>query len=226
MATGISRNLDQTGSLKEYWAYYYDSSIGSYDHVVVNLQYAFRVAVSETYNISTNTSDVTFKLYVKCLGYSPGVLYPDYRFKLDGSEIDALGGNYNTANASVSFGTDLSQFYPININGSASSYTKTGIAHGSTGQKQIKIEIVPRTDANISLAARNGVTGDPQFFFYSGLNTGITFNVDLTNIPRGMVNIYNGSSWGKYIPYIYNGSQWVQYMPYVYNGSSWNLYGG
>lgn len=226
MATGISRNLDLSGSRREFWGYNYNPSTGSYDHIILYLEYVFRIAISETYNISTNTSDVNFKLYIKCLGSSPGVLYPDYDIKVDGTIIDALGGNYNTGSASVSFGSDLSQFYPINKSGSAISYTKTGIAHGSTGQKQLKIEIVPHTDANVTIAARNGVSDTPPYFYYMGFNTGTTFNVDLTNIPRGMVNIYNGSSWGKYIPYIYNGSQWVQYMPYVYNGSSWNLYGG
>lgn len=54
----------------------------------------------------------------------------------------------------------------------------------------------------------------------------VTASVSLPKIDRGIVRIYNGSGWDKYVPYIHNGSSWVRYAPYVHNGTTWQLYTG
>ena len=40
----------------------------------------------------------------------------------------------------------------------------------------------------------------------------------------GVVWIWDGSSWEKYIPMIWNGSSWERYIPMVYTGSNWEIY--
>lgn len=43
--------------------------------------------------------------------------------------------------------------------------------------------------------------------------------------PEGLVNIYTGTTWEKFIPYVYNGTDWIRILPYIYNGNAWKLYG-
>lgn len=50
----------------------------------------------------------------------------------------------------------------------------------------------------------------------------ITVVITLKN--AGVVWIWNGTAWVKYIPYIWNGSAWVKYIPYIWNGSAWVIY--
>jgi len=40
----------------------------------------------------------------------------------------------------------------------------------------------------------------------------------------GVVWIYDGSSWEKYIPMIWNGASWERYIPVIWDGSAWTIY--
>lgn len=40
-------------------------------------------------------------------------------------------------------------------------------------------------------------------------------------VMKGIVHIYDGSTWKQAIPYVYDGSAWKQVIPYIYNGSTW-----
>lgn len=67
------------------------------------------------------------------------------------------------------------------------------------------------------------------YVFAGSTSGGYFYNREMTltivaSGGAGIVQIYNGSSWGSYQCYIYNGSSWVLYLPYVYNGSAWALY--
>lgn len=59
--------------------------------------------------------------------------------------------------------------------------------------------------------------------FESGDSHTVTENVDIivTTKMSGIVYIYDGSEYIKYLIYIYDGSEFVQYIPYVYDGTEW-----
>ncbi len=61
--------------------------------------------------------------------------------------------------------------------------------------------------------------------FTSGDSHTVTGNVEIVTIAgfAGIVHIYNGTEFIKYLIYIYNGSDWDQYIPYVYDGTNWNI---
>lgn len=46
----------------------------------------------------------------------------------------------------------------------------------------------------------------------------------LDRIYRGVVYIYDGTSFKEHACYIYNGSTWDMYQPYIYTGSGWEMY--
>lgn len=46
----------------------------------------------------------------------------------------------------------------------------------------------------------------------------------LDRIYRGVVYIYDGTSFKEHACYIYNGSSWDMYQPYIYTGSGWEMY--
>ena len=49
-------------------------------------------------------------------------------------------------------------------------------------------------------------------------------NVVVTMKNAGVVWIWNGSTWERYIPMIWNGSSWDRYIPMVWTGSAWVIY--
>ena len=49
-------------------------------------------------------------------------------------------------------------------------------------------------------------------------------NVVVTMKNAGVVWIWNGSTWERYIPMIWNGSSWDRYIPMVWIGSAWEIY--
>ena len=172
----------------------------------------FRLTYSETYDISGNYSDITFtKFEVAGIGlYGRCVL--SGKITANGTEI--------IKKQDVDIGLVASgdnNF--VEMNASSVGLPQTvRVSHNSDGSKTIAVAI-----------SANGY--DYFNLWFAGPTTGAGFaaasqNIVLTNIPRGMVRIYNGSSWDRYSVQIYNGSSWDRYRPYVYNGSSWEPYDG
>lgn len=62
--------------------------------------------------------------------------------------------------------------------------------------------------------------------FASPTNVTVTGNVTVVVSMKnaGLVWIWTGSAWEKYIPMIWNGSAWVHHVPMVWTGSAWEIY--
>lgn len=111
---------------------------------------------------------------------------------------------------------------------------RTGIATiaGKTvWNKSERILRQPGTITSGSLVVKHDANGNASFsasmtvsiydadWLYSN---SATFTLD--RIYRGIVYIYDGTSFKEHACYIYNGSTWDMYQPYIYTGSGWEMY--
>lgn len=172
----------------------------------------FRFWYSETYDIAGNYSDITFSDFqVAGIGnYGRVVL----------SGIITANGTEIIRKQDVDVGLVASgdnNF--VSMNASSVGFPQTvRVPHGSDGKKTIIIAI-------------SALGYDYFNLWFNGPYTGTAFtaasqSLVLTNIPRGLVKIHNGTSFENYSIQIYNGSSWDRYTPYAYNGSSWEAYNG
>lgn len=179
----------------------------------------FKLHYVETYDIAGNYSDITFSDF-QVAGYG---LYGRVVFigtiKANGSAIVSL--NDKDINCNVLQGNNTFYHAGGSDSGGIMGWPKTiRVPHGTDGKKTISISIEPYNSgyANFILY----FAGPPQGSPYNSTSQ----NLVLTDIPRGLVKIHDGSSFQNYSVHIYNGSAWDRYTPYIHNGSSWEAYNG
>lgn len=202
MATGKSGTLEFYSS---------DYSYASYRGA------AFKVDWSETYDISGNYSDVTFS---------------NWRFQyISGWNSSWIGGKM-LCNGTQVIASTIEQ-------GGWGGYLGDGgdrdiFAHMPNPSSPITIRVAHDADgkktASVSIERYSSDYSNNFYMYNTGVSASRNFaaqskSIILTDIPRGIVNIYN-SGWKKHQCYIYNGSNWGMYAPYIWNGSQWVLYGG
>lgn len=61
-----------------------------------------------------------------------------------------------------------------------------------------------------------------QSAYISGGSIEVT--IALPDIAKGVVYVFDGTSFSKYAPYVYNGTEWERYVPYVYTDGEWRRY--
>lgn len=172
----------------------------------------FQFSYSETYDISGNYSDIVFSNFKVAGVGNYGRVVLSGKLTADGETL------FNLSSQDIglcSVGNDT--FYDM-IASSLGWPQTIRVAHGSDGKKTIAIALAPTEFTYFNI-------------WYSGNYVGTNYssssqNLVLTDIPRGMVRIHNGSSFDRYSVQIHNGSSWDRYRPYIYNGSSWEPYDG
>lgn len=196
MATGVSGTL-------EFRSRDYSPGVGGS---------RFRFSYSETYDIAGNYSDVTFSNFqVAGIGMYNRVVLSGI-IKANGTDI------VNLADTDIGLVASGDNNF-VNMTQASVGFPKTiRVNHGTDGKKTIAVAISPKNYTYFNLwfsgpASGNGFDSASQ-------------NIVLTNIPRGLVKIHNGTSFENYSIQIYNGSSWDRYTPYIYNGSSWEAYNG
>lgn len=172
----------------------------------------FRLSYSETYDIAGNYSDITFSNF-QVAGISnygrvvlSGILTANGTEIFNKNNVDI--GLYSTGDDTFRSMKDAALGLPKTIR----------VQHDSDGKK------------TIVLAVAKVAAFDYFNVYFVSSATGTSYSESqslvLTNIPRGLVKIHNGTSFENYSIQIYNGSSWDRYTPYVYNGTSWEPYNG
>lgn len=61
--------------------------------------------------------------------------------------------------------------------------------------------------------------------YENGVSIEVSSDVTIVAVAKakGIVHIFNGSSFDMYLVFIFNGSSWDMYVPYIFNGSSWDM---
>lgn len=187
---------------------------GYFDLVDPQYSITVRIHYAETYDVSTNTSDVAItnvQVMATASGRKDAARWLNGTIAINGTTAvtmsSFLGGHYIYID-------DLNKF--IDVAGGGTDGTEipefgsvTGILHNSDGSMSVDIS------ASISFVRNSG----EDDWEVSGSET-----VALTTIS-GYIYIDNGSGFDCYQVYIDNGTSWDLYMPYIDNGTSWDICG-
>lgn len=116
------------------------------------------------------------------------------------------------------------------------TYTITYNANGGSGapsaqtkykNKSITLSSTKPTRTGYDFVGWGTSTTDTTVDYNPGDTYSANASITLYAIwkAKGLVRIYNGSTWKEALCYVYDGSTWRQAIPYVYNGSSWKMGG-
>ena len=144
---------------------------------------------------------------------------------------NATAGLDLTAKASKTAKSYTLSFTKPNTGGSAEvRRTSSPYGGGSTGALNNNATIYYGDVLEISYTENPGYEVDTHTIngstFTSPTTVTVTGNVTVVVSMKnaGVVWIWTGSSWEKYIPMIWNGSSWDRYIPMVWTGSAWEIY--
>lgn len=83
---------------------------------------------------------------------------------------------------------------------------------------QVSYSVSPGYEVNVHTINGATFTSPTTITVYNNVSVVVSMK------NAGVVWVWNGSSWEKYIPMVWNGSAWVRYIPVVWNGSAWVIY--
>lgn len=105
--------------------------------------YAVEVAVSETYDILENTSDVSVGLRMKS-AYKTGILYVSGSIKIDGTNLVVMDSTVSTHNVPIVYKNTWYSVVKSSSDYTDSPWKRKGIVHNTDGSKSIKLELEVR----------------------------------------------------------------------------------
>ncbi len=167
----------------------------------------------------TNIKSITMKPTI-----SSGTNKPD-------RTITFYSSNHQTIDTSIS-GLD----YPKDQLGSLIGNGTSGTGTDSTypGNQIFTLDAATNTELFRALAAYlsagnicfmlfNGETSNKSGYSYSENYLCFTAITLIIEYEEGLVNLWNGSTWDKYQPFVWDGSKWAPCQPYAWDGSQWSL---